>query len=372
MESGRFVQASDSEVGSILRDLVATALGGGARIHPGARIREESGSLSVHCADPSADGEILFDIPREQLIPVDGAKWSDAQDKIELIEPPEGLTPLQGDLLDLHIALYNATVKLPWTVANQPTVALRDHPDLVTAIQAFRPTFALSPATVAEAFLETRTYSLHPQSAGSRVAHKTVLMTLVDFMNHHPAATGLNTDDRAMTIPATRPLGTDECLVRYGRRRDVIDLALHYGYVDAATTVALSAPVTVLLGAWGRLEVSGVGMKVKSPLDPPRIEVDGDSLRLSHLTFQADHPRRLLAVLRLAVLGYAARQGVRPDEAERAVDDVLSQVIGANLGLLTRIRQSAGMLTRKPVSKVIAGSAARQAGIIRNVTDAIG
>jgi hypothetical protein len=44
----------------------------------------------------------------------------------------------------------------------------------------------------------------------------------------------------AMQIKARQPSGR-ECFANYGHRRDVLDLALHYGHSDLSTPFAHSA-----------------------------------------------------------------------------------------------------------------------------------
>ena len=61
-----------------------------------------------------------------------------------------------------------------------------------------------------------------------------VLLPLIDLLNHHHAGTCFRIQDGAMRVKTVQA-GGNECFTHYGNRRDVLDLALHYGHLDQST-----------------------------------------------------------------------------------------------------------------------------------------
>lgn len=293
-DSRSFVDAATPAVADVLTEMTRIVLTGGGVVHPGLTMVERDGAMTVRCTDSAdaAPDQPLFDVPREVLIPVDGAKWADSRSELVLTEPPPALTPRQRDLLDLHVALYNAGGKLPCIVASHPRLGFRDAPDVVAAVQALRPGFteadvethnqalkAPSPHNpdsneppAIQVFLGTRVFGLKPVEAADPEttrapthANQRVLMTLIDLLNHHPRGAPYRVDARAMTPAVARPKGTDECFAHYGHRRDSLDLALNYGYVDTETQFVHCPPLTVDVPSVGKLRIAGRGSRGKPP-----------------------------------------------------------------------------------------------------------
>jgi hypothetical protein len=82
-------------------------------------------------------------------------------------------------------------------------------------------------------------------------------------------------------------------------------------------------------------------------LDPPRVSVDEGALVLSHLTFHADHPERLVTVLSMAV-----QMAVRTVQRERGevparptpevTRDVIAAVVRADAEVVASVRTDLG------------------------------
>ena len=114
----------------------------GGALHPGLVMVERNGDMTVRCRDAGASGAVpLFTVPRELLIPLDGSVWADSTERLEMLTPPTGLTGLQRDALDLHIALYNATGKVPWANGAHPQVALSGEDGVIASVGELRPDF---------------------------------------------------------------------------------------------------------------------------------------------------------------------------------------------------------------------------------------
>jgi hypothetical protein len=354
------VQADTQALGDLLRALVKTVLAAGGQLHPGIRFVERDGQLGVHCQPGFGQADQpLFRLPLELLVPIDGIEWADREDELQARSSLAHLPPLQRDLLDLHLALYNATGKLPWAVQHLPGLAVPRLPSLQTALQAIRPGFGPSRPQAAQAFFQTRVLKL---------ADKKVLMPLIDLLNHHPQGAAFHTNACAMTVAVAQPHDGDECFARYGGRRDVLDLALHYGYADNNTPFAFSAPFDGTLPGVGRVQITAQRLRAIHPMDPPVVTFDEAGMTLSHLACHRQHPQRLRAVLRLALLGAAHRQGCSGAEADRVVTQVFDALCATNLALLQEVQKAAQPLKAwAPVAALLDQAALLQAKVIRVV-----
>ncbi len=360
MTANSLVQADTQALRDVLRALVNTVLQAGGQIHPGIRFLASDGKLSVHCQPELGPGEQpLLRLPRELLVPIDGIEWTDREDTLLALSSLEHLTPVQRDLLDLHLALYNAAGKLPWTVRHLPALVVPSHAPLISALQAIRPNFGKSRPQAASAFLQTRVFKLDESR---------VLMPLIDLLNHHPRGAAYQTDATAMTVLVAQPLGVGECFARYGGRRDVLDLALHYGYADADTPFAFCTPLVCSVPTLGILTITWQRMRNSHPLDPPLVTFGEAGLTLSHLACHRQHPQRLRAALRLAVLGAARRQGLSGADAELVVMQAFAALRESNLALLQAVQSAARPLEPgEPVAAMLGNAAMLQADILREV-----
>lgn len=386
IDPGSFVDAESSDVGSILTEMTRLVIDRDGALHPGLRMVERSGELTVFCSDHAgtATDQPLFDVPRELLIPVDGAAWVASDQMLVLAEPPPGLTALQRDALDLHIALYNATGKLPWAMSSHPRLALRGEPEVLAAIKQVRPGFDVagtgqraSEAPAADVFLGTRVFGLPPAAAADKLERaadpaaaaaavaatraaagpagssadgspdaprQRVLMTLIDLLNHHPRGASYRVDARAMTPAVARPTGTDECFAHYGHRRDTLDLALNYGYLDTATDFIHCVPLDLDVAGFGAVRVGGARRRPVNPLDPPEVTVDSELLSLSHITFQRTRPDRWQTAVRMAVQATALQRGASAGRAQVAADAVVSAIGEAQRDALVRVGNAAAAI----------------------------
>jgi hypothetical protein len=371
----RHVSADNAECGRLLGEILTLVLRQGGAVHPGAVWRVTNGHMSVTC-DPGAAGceRPLVELPHELLVPVTGAEWADSTERLILRRPPPGITPLQRALLDLHVELYNATSKVPWTISHHPRAVVPGHPPLLDALRDLRPGLYPKSGMPADIFLHTRVFGLKSPSdpavpTPTKPAAKTqVLMPLIDTLNHHPQGAPFQLDQTGLRVRLAQPSGTAECFAAYGGRRDVLDLALHYGYVDQATPFAFSAPVSVEAPGLGRVAVGASRTRPAHPLDPPRVSWDGETLDISHLCCHRQHPERLRTALRLPLLAVARKRGLKGDAANYQVERALIALAEANLSRLKELRQVArNCLDHGPVADLLLQAADLQGDIIRAV-----
>ena len=354
------VNADIPVLGRLLQVMMDLVMAHGGQVHPGVRLVARDRQLSVHCERSQGDHDLpLFRLPRELLVPVDSIEWEPCEVRLQASSGMDLLTVLQRQLLTLQIDLYNVSNKLPWAAKHLPAVALRSRAPLVEAIQAIRPGFGQETHETAWTFVQTRVFNLE----GRRV-----LMPLMDLLNHHPKGGRFQVDARTMTMDVVQPGDDDECFAAYGGRRDVLDMALHYGYADARTPFACIAPLACVLPELGRLQITSRRVQALHPLDPPQITYDDAGVTLSHLTGDRRHPGRQHTVLRLALLGLSKKRGLDGAGAERAVCAATQQILELNLALLQDVARLAGPLIREvPAAAMLSEAVVLQAGILRDV-----
>lgn len=375
-----WVIADNPVVGSILRKIVSVVVDGGAELHPSLRMMEKNGALWLRSEHSSPMAALereecsLVRMPPELLVPLDGSSWEYRTDRLVLIQSPEGLTPVQRELLDLHIALYNTAGKLPWFVRNHPAVLLQDNPSVRAAVLRLRPEQEVTWITPADAFIKTRlcrfqrlTENGSGQSANEKVKGRLGLLPIIDlFNNRHDAPRFGFSGCGGVSVRSDSLRTSSECFANYyGVILDVLDLALGSGYLDHTTPYAHSAPVEAQVPGFGTLAVEGViAKKPAQGLDPPRVQFTAEGLSLSHLTCNTQKPERMHVALALAVQGALRRRAslgkATPEGTPTA--GVLAALVMANLALLADVEQAAAPLREQwPSADLLISACRRQA-----------
>lgn len=210
--------------------LVALLTDAGATFHPGLRIVHRGRELSVwaHGEDPW-----LMRIPDTTLVPVEGITWSD--DLPLRVVKADGLTALQQQVLEACVDVMREAGTWEHYRTTHPRATIAD-PRAIEVIRSLHPAF--SPDTSAAGMLKTRTIrmSLHDDEPAS------YLMPMLDLVNHHPDAPVYLPDDGYLGIATTQDAPSGECFVSYGSTRDVIGIALAYGYLEERITRANALP----------------------------------------------------------------------------------------------------------------------------------
>ena len=238
------VDTESAEVREAVQALFALLLDAGAWVNPHLRIVERVGQISVWS---EADDPWLMRIPKHTLVPVTDINWPG--------EPPlcvEGTTSSptaqQRDVLDACVDVMAANHTWEHFRATHPRATITD-PEAIAMIQSLHPAF--SPATDAAAMIKTRTIKMSMEDAEPQ----SYLMPLLDLVNHHPAAPAYTWDDGFLCIPTWRADPGGECFVSYGSIRDVLGMALAYGYVDENITRANALPGEYSIPGGGTLRL---------------------------------------------------------------------------------------------------------------------
>ena len=374
------VACDTSAVRHVLLETIELVQAHGGSLHPQVRLIECRGQFKVTCDAPRGGStQPLFCLPRHLLVPLEGAVWSQRTDCLELLQAPPELSSVQRQLLDLHVALYNSTGKLPWWLQHHPLSRLSLQPDFAEALIPFRASEQLAPTNAAEGFLYTRTFSLKPLPTRQLAAdpglpcaphppRAKVLMPLIDLLNHHPHGAAFKVNESTMTVQVAQP-GTDaECYANYGGRKDCLGLALHYGYVDHHTPFAHSAVLDLDLPGVGRVRVEQQRMRGTHPADPPRLTFLPDQLVISHVCCHLHYPNRVVGVLGLALRGLGMRRGLSATAAVQAATEAIGAVGAANVTLLNRLASVCKQLAPDfPAADCVSEAAQRQAMIFESV-----
>ncbi|MFM7511905.1 MAG: hypothetical protein ACKO3F_00825 [Cyanobium sp.] len=362
------IRTEQSAVAEVLQQMAALCQFHGASWHPQLEVEELQGSLRLLA--PACCSGPLITLPTALLVPIDGARWGAGSRALELLEAPGGITAVQRELLELHIALYNATSKISWWSREHPSRLVEQSAAVAEALVPLKPSWCkhevsgASVATPAEAFLATRSFGWRKDAASETQCR--MLMPLIDLLNHHQRGAPYKLIDQAMVIEAAQ-VGDRECFAHYGGRRDVLDLALHYGHFDLSTPFAHTAPLEMAVEGVGWIRVEQQGRRPpRNPLDPPRVQLEADGLRLSHLCCHLEHPSRARTVLLLALRGWLQQRGHAAPEAQRLAQRGMEELSAANRQLLDQLARQCEEADH-PGGGVLAAAARRQAGIIAEV-----
>ena len=351
---------------ALLREIAHLCAAHGAQWHPQLQVEVIEGAMRL-LAPPETTGA-LISLPTELLLPIEAAQWSGSADALQLLQPPPGATAVQRELLQLHVELYNATGKVPWWSSQHPARLVAASAHVAAALAPLKPGHGHKlERSAAEGFLATRSFGWKPSpDQGDRGP---VLMPLIDLLNHHHMGAPYAISDGAMRIKAAQA-GGFECFAHYGHRRDVLDLALHYGHCDHSTPFAHSAPLEITVEGVGTIRVEHQGQRAPvHPLDPPRVTLEPDGLRLSHLCCHQEHPERVQTMLVLALQGSLKRGGHGEIDARQFAQKGLNAIGEANLHLLNQLA-AAAQSSPHPGAATLASAAHRQAFIIQTVLGA--
>jgi len=225
------VDTESAKVREAVQALFALLLDAGAWVNPHLRIVERVGQISVWS---EADDPWLMRIPKHTLVPVTDINWP-GEPPLCVEGTPSSLSAIQQDVLNACVDVMAANHTWEHFRATHPRSTITDS-EAIAMIQSLHPAF--SPATDAAAMIKTRTIKMSIEDAESQ----SYLMPLLDLVNHHPAAPAYTWDDGFLCIPTWRADPGGECFVSYGSTRDVLGMALAYGYVDENITRANALP----------------------------------------------------------------------------------------------------------------------------------
>jgi hypothetical protein len=337
----------------VITEIAQILLDESAMLDPNLVVVEQDGHLALGSRD-GVHGEPFIALPTQVLIPINDLVWADDSTNVDVTGGADSLSYVQRELLDLHIALWNATNKLATFQATHPRAAALHAADLVDAIRKIRPSF--SPGSSTRDMLRTRTFGLRSGESSA-----SVVMPILELADHHPYG--------AAYVRSDGGLGADYCFiddnglsyVSYGPHRDAVDLACLYGYATDFTTFFVSAPMTVDLKGFGTFSIERTVNRQKTA----SWRVDDGKLAVNYLLLDAC--TGLFDSLHRPVREYLLGQGASRSQATSLAIDVADVILSANHEWLSGIVIAADGVTHDGASTIGAAAAHQRA-----VVDVIG
>jgi len=342
------IESDQNEIRGHLEILVSLFEEAGGFINDAVTIVGRDGGLSVH-ADPALpQGDPLFSIPAQYLLPTAPFGLHLEGNDICMNKPSAEVDPYHVKLMEQMLAIYNLCGKMEFHRANSPARLFIEAPDVCERIFLPNQLNAIGKYPKEDFylhdFLHSRVFSA-PQQDESSDALKSkgeLLLPIIDFLNHHQSAAGFQVADGVMKISRFSPIAeSNECFVQYSRMDAQIAFAV-YGFVDTEATSLLTCPL--------RVEVPGIrpinfwrqpGSKRKNkvpkiladlrPMVPPvGIVNDERELKVGYLVIpRKDQPRAMRRIIRAIIAGLEKISD--PDQQFEITLEIERQIISGNI-----------------------------------------
>jgi hypothetical protein len=345
------------DIESHIHKLGELIIANGGFVHPELTVHSEKGGLRITAPRAVPERDRLLALPSNTLLPIEEFDLRLEGDDIVIGTPAPSLSHLQLALMEEMLAIYNLTGKIRTHRERAPSRMFQEAPDALAQLILPNQIRILSDLPddnfYLRDFLHTREFGAKAQEGGDA---QTVLMPLIDFLNHHQAVGGFMMQDNTLTVLRHSPLeASEECFVCYSRMDAQIAFAC-YGFVDTAASYALSIPVDIELAGVGLINVNrrpGTDRRKKVPETLKDIRrfvpqyAASPTERTGMVSFLVipgpGFPRvmrRVLTNVLLQLLPQAPPQEIRPllEEAER-------QVVDANRGYYNDVIAKAAALT---------------------------
>lgn len=333
------IEADNPEIEKEVRRLLALITEGGGGVHSNLVIRSQNGGLSIETKVPMAPGKEMMRIPKGALLSAAQFEVAVNGDGFDVSFPAKSaFTPLQRKLAECMFSLYTLTHKARLHREGGFMLAMAEHEDLLAKITNVRQLGrellkyqediksglqgAALDKVVADTFMKTRFLGYNDKE---KFSSSSVLMPVIDFLNHHWAGAGFAINGGVRTgdisVGCSQPVeGSLECYAFYGVM-DPLDALIRYDFIDALSPVIRSVPLEIAVPDAGTIIIQGrMGAKSTKKLPKqlaglnrfvPALEVDRDAGRVSasHLLIPVEKSpralRRVLTTLFLALRGNA-------------------------------------------------------------------
>ena len=342
------IEADSADIENILKKLVKTVTENGGYLNPALSMVARDGHLSIEAENIEA-GEDLIQITEDMLIPMNKIDLRAKGGQFDLhLEKPESWSSVQRAVTDITFEMFNMNNKVDLQREASFWVNMAPYPDILKRLMEGRTRGdkikTMLSATLdqfkdfdlerylCKEFVKSRVLGFKSEKTG---LHTNVIMTVIDFLNHHMNGACFRAHDRGVNVGCAQPIeGRRECFAFY-RPLDPFDSLLNYGFVDKSSSFIRSIPM-ILETEFGRLDIRARGdlLNTKKLAEPvkdlrffmPVIDKQYDIVSASHLYVpgpRAPHAlRRVLGVLigRLAGPSVSQERGMRVLEAlEREV-----------------------------------------------------
>jgi len=361
------IVCDDAAIEKTLIDLYRQVQAGGGFVHDKLTIASKQGEFQILAADDVPQAEKILMLPKQCLLPADSFTLGLEDNTIIIKAHDETLSSAQVEMMETMVALYNLTGKIA-TQKRISTLSLYyEDTALFEMLLRGRSKEGVAPfeEMVArekndfyiQSFIKTRVLGFKVAGRKSAGQHEkiNVLMPIIDFLNHHPAAAGFvrrfaggggsggeDQDQGEVTILKYSPArDNEECYVNYGPY-EALDTLLHYNYTDRNAGFVRSVPLTYRLPGVGTISVCSSVGRVEFKSLPEKLQNirfyipgfttdrDRNDVELSFLYIPLGNaPRSMRRVLALALNKLA--EGMDEADRVRHVRLMEKQIIGENV-----------------------------------------
>lgn len=340
------VSTKNQAIEGQLHRMAALVVEGGGFVADDFTVHERDGFLWASIGDQiGVPGRLLVRYPRSVTVPFDDLQWTQDWEALELAEEPQGLTPLQRELLDSWLSIINEGRKMralrqqlpQYTLSNE---GMRKH---LADGQFLEMTAPETPEPLRTAIC--RMHSLVDKSAAESDSQRpaTRLIPLKAFVNHapHGAAQHGRGFGQDVIVQTSRTSNSHETFEDYGDL-DALQTAVQLGFVCAEAQVVHMVPTQIEDPVLGTVEVAHMVSRKVAPRrrDIPAIELKEGGLTLNVMTARPDNYARVREILGMP---YQSRglDRIQAIQAAEALMRRVAQVSRDYLAELERLGRSA-------------------------------
>ncbi len=295
----RHIAIDSAEIREILKQTISELVRSGAWLNPALRIVSSDSEFGIACNLSPSSRKLLIEIPTRCLLPLNQFELSYDAGKIQLAKSASRVTRTRQRLMELTLALYNASGKVEAFALHSPELVLgRNHPITLTlgladGVAEFpREKPPKSAAVPDDEELKLRQF-LGSRRCGTRFGKfRRVLIPIVDLLNHHSEGAGYTEDkaDKYVRIDIKQPLtGDRECRINYGDNNDILDFFRYYHFVPLTVPHMYSIPVVLSPTSSSFIHI-GRGYRDHNPREshfikklPPRLHLNNNAVRCENI-----------------------------------------------------------------------------------------
>lgn len=355
------IESDNPAVEKRLTKLVDLVEEGGGGTHSKLVIASMGGGLRISTKEPMGRGKEIIRLSKGVLLPSDQYEVSVKGDEFDVKFPESStLSDVQKKLTECLIGLYNDTNKVALHKKESFLLAIVKYPSLIKYLMDGRKfpdkitnwiehaqkglSASEMEAFLSETFLQTRHLGY---SDKRRMTSVSILMPIVDFLNHHWLGSSFSqvqgVRDGDLTVATAQPIENSlECFAFYGVM-DAFDTLLRYDFLDVSAPIVRSVPIELEAPEGGKIKVgSATGSLLAKKLTKeirdlhrfiPRMNINKDTkiLTVSHLFVPSGgSPRALRRVLHIVLANIIDKEAYGIEKAEEWVRQAEEIIIDKN------------------------------------------
>jgi len=351
----------------------------GGYVHDELVIVTENGDLSLQAPRSVPEKCELISVPRELLLPTADFDLYLSGDDICIGDSAKAASATQLAVAEEMFAIYNLCEKIKDHRKSAPVRLFLESPEIFESLvlpgqfNARKKLPTKDP--VLDDFLHTRVFAA---KSGLGDETHSVLMPIIDFLNHNRSAGGFKLDNERLFVKRFSPLAdTEECFVSYSRMDAQIAYAI-YGFVDESSNTVISVPLSIDLPGIGLIEIGRrQGAKFNGKIPEPLKNIswlvpemgmsrEDRQARMAFLIIPPKgFPRALRRVLNFLIRAFA--RDMAPEELKTLVVEAERQVVEANLNYYEELKVLARNASVSQESQQIVDDVVRVADIQLNL-----